>query len=829
MTQVDKKATPSIVWLLALRLALVVLIQVTALALLAMAVPRFMAALGTHVLGTPRLALQVYLEQEARELAEHAASALRSPAEPGAAVAAAAALPWRYTPHWALALGDDGALLAGEGPATLTPGLRQQLATRLRSLAGSGAPLAAYVFDGNTAYAAGAARLTAAGSNGWLVLLYDEEMPARDSAARITGAEHVRFAAVNGVAQPPLSFGQLASGRLQLAVPVPGSVGSEDLALLAEIPIPTLSRLLRGGTIIFAAALVLLPGTLYLAFAASYSQFTKPFAALLAAVRAYGAGEPWRPPAPSYREQALATEAIDQAVRARQRAEAEARQRWRELRTFIDSMPALAVLKDTDLHYLLVNSGFAQALNVTPEEVIGKSDSDLYPPELAEVFEKHDRQVLEQRQPLQFDEEYFAGGQRRFWRTVKAPVMDEAGQIAGLVSIAIDVSERKAMEEHLLEAQKMQVVGRLAGGLAHTFNNVLTTILGSAELALMSLDEDNPAYGDVTQIRDAAERGAVISNQLLTLSRQRTGQVETLRIDELLRELLPMLRDCLSPGTTLHLSPATDLPPVQADRTQLKQLILNLAMNAGEAMPNGGTLIVRAFRCQPPTSATALEPALLQGPWVCISLRDSGCGIAEDAKPHIFEPFFTTKGESRQRGLGLTVAYNIARQHHGTITFESSEGKGSQFNVYLPGSAEVEPQQAAATVASDQAALTRGHETVLVVDDETTILQLAQRMLTTQGYTVWAATSAQEAIALLAEKGRAPDLLLSDVVMPGISGMDLAKRIVAEHPETKVLLMSGFAGEGEQGTLGGFAVLWKPFSLQTLARSVRAALDAGSG
>ena len=274
----------------------------------------------------------------------------------------------------------------------------------------------------------------------------------------------------------------------------------------------------------------------------------------------------------------------------------------------------------------------------------------------------------------------------------------------------------------------------------------------------------------------------------------------------------------------LNVTLAPVLPPVRADSTQLRQVLLNLALNAREAMPTGGTLHIETLLCRAPREAFALEPTLKRGPVICLSVRDTGVGMNKEAREHVFEPFYTTKGAAQGRGLGLPVVYSIVRQHKGVILFDSEEGKGTAFMIYMP-AVKTDAIAEARTAATPEESPT-GSEIVLLVEDDAMVRSLAERMLSAQGYTIWTAASGEEALASLAEKGRAPDLLLSDVVMPGMSGIQLARTMQKQYPKLKILLMSGYAGEAADGTMEGFPILWKPFTLQVLAQRVRQTLEA---
>ncbi|MGQ9553753.1 MAG: PAS domain-containing protein [Anaerolineae bacterium] len=825
MSEAELNKLPSIIRRVAVRFALVFAIQALVLGLLIVAVPQFMAALGEQILYGRKVAIQSLLEERGIGLFEKADAFAKLGSDAETCVRVAASMPCDTEACWAMALDGNGGLAAASAGDDLPAELRQELFHQLRQRAASGEPAWVHLYYQEDLYTVVAAKLSEPARETWLVLAEDCDQSLGEIIWRVASAQDLSYEVGGSKAavEEPLTYRDLLSGWLRTGIYIPTVVGAEGIVVRYSIPIPRLSQLLRAGTFIFVSSLFLLAGSLSLAFVASYVEVVHPFNARLEALRQYARSGVWQPPITHYREHELATAAITAAVRERERAEAEAQRRLLELRAFLDSLPAYAVVKDADLRLRMVNVAMARHLGRSPEELVGKSDLDIFPDDLAQAYREHDLEVLRQKRTIQFEEEGRERGQRRFYRTVKAPILSENGTVVGLVGVAIDVTEQKALEERLIEAQKMQVVGRLAGGLCHAFNNLLTAIIGSAELALLSMEADHPAYPDVQQIRNTAERGATLSRQLMMLSQQRLGKIETINLNDLITDVEPMLRETLGEGILLQTTLAPILPPVRVDSTQLRQALLNLALNAREAMPGGGTLYIETLLCRAPREVFALEPALKRGPVICLSVRDTGVGISEEAKEHVFEPFYTTKGAAKERGLGLPVVYSIVRQHKGVILFNSEEGKGTAFMIYMPAVKTNAIAEARNTTMPEETPT--GSEIVLLVEDDAMVRSLAERMLSAQGYTIWTAASGEEALASLVEKGRAPDLLLSDVIMPGISGIQLAKKLQQQYPKLKILLMSGYAGEAGEGTMEGFPILWKPFTLQALAQRVRQTLE----
>ena len=408
-----------------------------------------------------------------------------------------------------------------------------------------------------------------------------------------------------------------------------------------------------------------------------------------------------------------------------------------------------------------------------------------------------------------------------------APLHDARGVVTGTMLIAADLTEMRRLEVQYRQAQKMEAVGRLAGGIAHDFNNLLTAILGTTGLLLDDLGSDTRTRLDVQEIEKAAKRAAGLTRQLLVFSRQQVLEPRILDLNAVVRDVQRMLSRLIGADVQLRLQLAAEVGPVQADLGQLQQAIVNLVVNARDAMPRGGRVTIE-------TADVDLDPRQLEahtltqpGPYVLLAVHDSGVGMDAATKARLFEPFFTTKEAGKGTGLGLATVYSIVKQSGGYIWAYSEVGQGTTFKIYLPrvaGTPETAMVQTPATLAV-------GSETVLVVEDQAEVRGLTTRILEARGYTVLAADNAHAALQLAERYVKRIDLLLTDVVMPGVNGRELALRLASERRDIKVLFVSGYTGEAirQHGLLELEAsFLQKPFTPDVLARRVRDVLDGAA-
>ena len=393
-----------------------------------------------------------------------------------------------------------------------------------------------------------------------------------------------------------------------------------------------------------------------------------------------------------------------------------------------------------------------------------------------------------------------------------------------VLSVLVDVTHRKQLEERLMQSQKMEAVGMLAGGIAHDFNNLLTIITGYSQLLLTSLPEDDRNRSSVEQIIKAGERAAALTRQLLAFSRRQVMQPKVLDLNTLVGGMAVMLRRLIGEDIELHLALGKDLGRVHADPGQIEQVIMNLVVNARDAMPKGGVLTIETNNIDLTRDDTSARPAVKPGPYVMLAVSDNGIGMDEATRARLFEPFFTTKGQGHGTGLGLSTVFGIMRQSGGNIDVYSEPRNGTSVKVFLPRvdqPATTEPAQPAAAAA-------RGSETILLVEDEEMVRKLVLETLQMEGYHLLEASGPEQARQIVGRHSGPIDLMITDVVMPKESGRELAEKLLRRRPQMKVLYMSGYTDNAvvNSGVLGSeMNFLQKPFTPTALTRKVREVLE----
>ncbi|OPY80456.1 MAG: Blue-light-activated protein [Syntrophus sp. PtaU1.Bin005] len=390
--------------------------------------------------------------------------------------------------------------------------------------------------------------------------------------------------------------------------------------------------------------------------------------------------------------------------------------------------------------------------------------------------------------------------------------------------IVQDITTRKALEEQLRQAQKMEAIGQLAGGVAHDFNNILQAILGYTNMVLFSMGHNDRNYGKLKEVEKAGERAAALTRQLLAFSRRQVLQLGPLDLNQAVDHLMKMLRRLIGENIELSIHPGHALWKVNADRSQIEQVLINLCVNARDAMPDGGRLSIETQNVWLDEDYCIHHDWAKPGRYVLLSITDSGCGMDGETQKKIFEPFFTTKEKSHGTGLGLATVYGVVRQHDGMIQVYSETGKGSRFNVYLPVTESTDEE----ILEERQVPSPGGHETILMAEDDEPLRFLTTEMLKMAGYRVLAAVDGEDALRIYQEHGREVDLLLLDVVMPRKGGRTVYDEIRAINPEIRCLFMSGYSEDAVHTNFildHGLKLIQKPFKSLDLMRMLRQELD----
>jgi two-component system, cell cycle sensor histidine kinase and response regulator CckA len=503
----------------------------------------------------------------------------------------------------------------------------------------------------------------------------------------------------------------------------------------------------------------------------------------------------------------------------RKRADAKVRESEARLRVLVEQLPAVLWTVDKNLRFTsCLGAGLAR-LGIKPNQLVGTS--------LLDYFETADQTFM----PIASHRRALAGEPTTFhveWKSGSytchvEPLRNADGELEGAICMALDITDRKQLEEQLRQAQKMEAVGRLAGGIAHDFNNLLMVIQGYADLLAERLPERDPLRRNAEQIQTASQRATSLTRQLLAFSRKQMLAPKVLNVQSVVADMEKILHRLIGEDVRLESSSAPNLGLVKADRSQIEQVILNLAVNARDAMPDGGRLTIETANVELDATCSHPPAMLSPGKYVMLAVTDNGCGMDAETQAHIFEPFFTTKEKGKGTGLGLATVYGIVKQSGGYVWVYSEPGRGTSFKVYLPRIEEPAGAEGRDKKLPAQA-MPRGSETILLVEDEKGVRELAREYLLTCGYNVLVAEDGHTAIELAAMHAGPIDLLMTDVVMPGISGRELADRVKSQRAGIKVLYMSGYTDQSvvKHGILETDAVLLqKPFTMATLALKLR--------
>jgi two-component system cell cycle sensor histidine kinase/response regulator CckA len=497
-----------------------------------------------------------------------------------------------------------------------------------------------------------------------------------------------------------------------------------------------------------------------------------------------------------------------------------------ELSRIVDAIPAFVLYKGRDNRIRRVNRAVAEALGLRSTENV-EEEVERWHASAAARYRDADLEVLASGRAKLGSIEQLEIPRlgKRWFETDRLPELDAEGNVVAMVVVAQDITDRKQLEERLLQAQKLESIGRLAGGVAHDFNNLLTSVFGLITLAQRAMPKDSMAHEYLSLLQLTAEGGANLTKQLLAFARRQVIEPKVLDLNVVVLETATLLERVLGENIDVRAELAQEPLPVKVDANQISQLILNLALNARDAMPTGGKLSIGTGRVVLDGNPQGPLPGVGDGAFAVLTVRDTGHGLSEDARAHLFEPFYTTKAFGKGTGLGLAMCYGIVKQNQGHITVDSKLGSGTTFMIYLPEvEAELEPAKPARTSEPVQA----GHETLLFVEDDDLVRNLLVSELASQGYRLIAASNGEEALRAAEEHPGEIHLLITDLVMPKMGGTELARRFREIRPRTPVLFISGYTQDmlkdGEQGV----HLLEKPFTHEALFQRIRVLLE-GSG
>ena len=531
------------------------------------------------------------------------------------------------------------------------------------------------------------------------------------------------------------------------------------------------------------------------------------------------------PAAYSEREQQILEYVSSQVAVAIERKQGEVE--FRRLSAAVEQSPASVMITDIQGKIEYVNRKFTEVTGYSLEEVRGQTPRFLKSGETPPDVYKALWEIINAGREWHGEFHNRKKDGALFWeRASISPILDASGAISHFLAVKEDITAMKALEDQLRQAQKMEAVGRLAGGVAHDFNNLLMVISGYAELLHDRFESDDVTTKNLDEILKASKRAAALTRQLLAFSRKQVLEPKVVNLNDVVADVEKMLRRLIGEDVELVTRLGSRLGSVRADPGQVEQLLMNLVVNSRDAMPGGGRLVIETSNKTVDDAFAAQHLGLHPGEWVTMSVTDTGAGMDADTLAHIFEPFFTTKEKGKGTGLGLATVYGIVKQSGGYISVSSEQGGGTTFVVYFSRVDELVKPAATAATAGVSAG---GKETVLVVEDEEGVRDVAVECLRAKGYTVLSATDANQALYLAGQHPGPLHLLLTDLVLPGMSGRDLAGQLAAQRPETKVVYMSGYVRDAflsKTELPPGTEFLQKPFSPSLLVRKVREILDA---
>ncbi|MCB2211144.1 PAS domain S-box protein [bacterium] len=519
-------------------------------------------------------------------------------------------------------------------------------------------------------------------------------------------------------------------------------------------------------------------------------------------------------------------------ITERKNAEEALANREMHLRALLNTIPDLVWVKDAEGRYLSCNRKFERLSGLADKEIHGKTDYDIFDREQADAFRKRDLAVVEARKPLKNEEQltYADDGHIELLETIKAPLFDVEGNLVGVLGVARDITERKQAEaerenlqQQLMQAAKMDAIGSLAGGIAHDLNNLLVPIIGSGEFLAESERLDVEERELVKDLLSASFKARDLIRQLLAFSRKQALVVKQVDINQIVMDIHDLLRRTIPEDIRLNVYLAEPIKPIDADMNQIEQILMNLIVNAVDAIPEKGSVAIETSLARLDEDYVAQHADVNPGEYVLLSVSDTGAGMDEETRLRVFEPFYSTKGE-KGTGLGLATVFGIVKQHGGTIWVYSEPGNGTTFKVYLPVSKSEQPEEV--TIATSETV--SGSESILVVEDNEEVRKLVASMLIRFGYTTITAKDGFDALDKIKSVNYEVSMLLTDIVMPKMNGRELYEQISEVVPNLRVLYMSGYTDEviTHRGLLErGLQFIQKPFTMSDLAAKVRATLD----
>lgn len=504
-------------------------------------------------------------------------------------------------------------------------------------------------------------------------------------------------------------------------------------------------------------------------------------------------------------------------------------------RILVNTIPDLIWLKDSDGVYVSCNKMFERFFGASEADIVGKTDYDFVDRDLADFFREHDNRAMSAGKSLSNEENvvFADDGHHAILETTKTPMYDTDGKLIGVLGIARDITARKlaeeekaALQDQLSQAQKIESIGRLAGGVAHDFNNMLGVILGHADLAQMRAAPSDSIQEDLSEIINAANRSSDLTRQLLAFARKQAVSPKRIDLNTTMNGMLKMLSRLIGEDIDLVWVPGEDVWPVKIDPSQLDQILANLCINARDAIKDTGKVIIQTQNATFKDFQCAWNSEIISGDFAMLSVSDTGCGIDKEMLPNIFEPFYTTKETGKGTGLGLATVYGAVKQNGGFINVYSEPEHGTTFQIYLPRNIDKENQIRKELPGKE---VQSGTETILIVEDELSMLKMITKILEKQGYTVLAAANHGEAFSLAKAHSEEISMLITDVIMPEMNGRDLADNLKSFQPRLKSLFMSGYTADiiAHHGVLDeGVQFIQKPFSSKELALKIREILDS---